>query len=305
MTVLNLSGMIPPAVSPLRADGTADLTGVQRLTDHLIEGGSSAIFALGSCGEGPTMPRTVAAQIVTAFVAASDGRVPILAGIGEASTERTVEAAQSAEHAGADALVIMAPMYYDVTDTRAFVRHVEEVARRTELPLILYNIPHLTHHPITPSAVDLVSGIDTVIALKESSADWSVYEPLFRTAKDHGLRVFQGAEALIARSLAEGADGAVPGIANVDPVLLSELVRAGLAGRTAEAATLQAATDERCALYRHGFWLSALKATLAELGLIEPTTGIALPSLDAESRLALIEHLRALGLIAPKAVSAR
>lgn len=295
--MLTLSGMIPPMVSPLTSDHLADLDGVDRLTEHVLSGGASGLFVLGSSGEGPTLRPSVAQKIVQRYVQAGAGRVPILVGVGETSTERAIDAALAAEQAGADALVVMAPMYYDTDLDGSVVRHVDAIAARSPLPIVMYNIPHLTHHPITPEALTRVATIDTVVALKESSGDWNVFEPLLKAGKDAGLVVFQGAEPLIARSLALGCGGAVPGIGNLIPRLATELVRAGLKGAKATAERLQREVTEVCALQTAGFWLSALKTALSELKLIEPTLGAALPGLDEAGGAAVHRIMQEHGLL--------
>lgn len=290
MTVLP-TGMIPPVVSPLTDDRRPDLGGVHRLAAHVLDGGASGVFVLGSCGEGPTLDPAVARTITQAFVGAVAGRVPVLAGIGETSTERTIRAGRELEELGVDALVVMAPMYYDTdtdTDTGAVTRHFAAVAAATQLPLVVYNIPHLTHHPIGPGALREIAAIDSVVALKESSGDYPTFDALAKVARLAGLQVYQGAESLIARSLADGADGAVPGIANLSPGTAAELVRAGLGGDIERADALQAELDQLCAVYRGGFWLTALKTALAELGIVGPTAGMALPSLTGDG----VDHVR-------------
>ncbi|MBO9626716.1 MAG: dihydrodipicolinate synthase family protein [Microbacterium sp.] len=276
-----LEGTIPPVIAPLAEDRTVDVAGVRRVTEHLLAGGVDGLFVLGSCGEGPTLRRSVADALVAEYVRAADGRVPVLAGVGETSTERAIEALRAAEDAGASGIVAMAPMYFLADGDGEVIRHLEAVAAATTLPVVVYNIPHLTGHPITPAALAAVAAIDNVVALKESSGIWEIYEPLARTASASGLAVFQGAESLIARSIAAGADGAVPGIANVAPGLAVELVRAARA-RDASADDLQARLDAVCDLYSSGFWLASLKYAVSVLGLAAPTAGAALPGLAPE-----------------------
>lgn len=294
---LHLSGMIPPVVSPLTTDHRPDIGAVERLTAHVQEGGASALFVLGSCGEGPTLEPAVASGITKAYVEAVAGSVPVLAGVGETSTERALRACQEFEQIGVDVLVVMAPMYFDTDTDSAVVRHVTAIAETTSLPLVVYNIPHLTHHPITPQALREIAAIDSVVALKESSGEWDTYTALADVASTAGLRVFQGAEALIARSLASGAHGAVPGIANVVPGLAARLVRAGLNGDSTQAAALQAQLDDVCAVYRSGFWLTSLKAALAELGIVGSTAGLALAPPDADGLNEVHRVLVAAGLV--------
>lgn len=285
--VLTLSGMIPPVLSPLTPEGRVDGPAIDRLAEHLISGGSDGLFVLGSCGEGPALTFDASREVVGRYVAAAAGRVPVLAGVGHVSTERTIEAAAMARDAGADVLVVMPPMYYDTGIDEPVVRHVEAVAAAVDLPIVLYNIPHLTHHPITPAVVRRLAAHEQVVGLKESSGIWDSFEPLAKAAKDGGLAVFQGAEAFIARSLAFGASGAVPGIANLVPRLAADLVAAGLAGDAERALELQERLDAACAIYRAGFWLTSLKAAVAETGLIGPTTTYALPQLDADGVVSL------------------
>ncbi len=136
-----------------------------------------------------------------------------------------------------------------------------------------------------------------MVALKESSGEWDTYAALAGVAGTARLRVFQGAEALIARSLAAGADGAVPGIANVVPGLAARLVQAGLSGDPTQAAALQAQLDDVCALYRSGFWLTSLKAALTELGIVGSTAGQALAPPDADGSSEVHRVLVAAGLV--------
>lgn len=294
---LHLSGMIPPVVSPLTPEHRPDIAAVERLTAHVRDGGASALFVLGSCGEGPTLEPGVASEITRAYVDAVAGSVPVLAGVGETSTERALRAGQDFEQIGVDALVVMAPMYFDTDTDSAVIRHVTAIAERTSLPLVVYNIPHLTHHPITPQALREIAAIDSVVALKESSGAWDTYAALADVAGAAGLRVFQGAEALIARSLAAGAHGAVPGIANVVPGLAATLVQAGLNGDTTLAAALQAQLDDVCAVYSSGFWLTSLKAALAELGIVGSTAGQALAPPDADGLNEVHRVLVSAGLV--------
>jgi 4-hydroxy-tetrahydrodipicolinate synthase len=295
-TLLTLSGMIPPVLSPLTTDRRADRDGIGRLAEYLISGGADGLFVLGSCGEGPSLTSDAAREVVEQNVVAVNGRVPVLAGVGQVSTERTIEAALSARDAGADALVVMTPMYYNTEVDEPLVRHVEAVAAAVDLPIVLYNIPHLTHHPITPSAVRRLAGHEQVVALKESSGDWEIFEPLATAALQSGIAVFQGAESLIARSLAFGASGAVPGIANLVPKLASDLVAAGLSGDAVRAAELQDRLDAACVIYGAGFWLTSLKSAVAETGLIGSTASLALTPLDTESLATLRATLAAVDL---------
>ena len=278
------SGTIPPVIAPLTPDRQVDVVAVAALTEYLVAAGVDGLFVLGSSGEGPTLTPSVATELVAAFVDSAAGRVPVLAGVGETSTERALEAAARYEAAGASGLVAFAPMYFAVEGDEPVVRHISRIAASSALPIVVYNIPHLTHYPITPAALTELARIDNIVALKESSGVWEIYEALAEAAIAGGLAVFQGAEGLIARSLEGGASGAVPGIGNVDPALAVELVRAGLAGDHGRARELQERQDALCELYASGFWLASLKYAVEVLGIADSTASYSLPELTVEGR---------------------
>ncbi|MCI1007621.1 dihydrodipicolinate synthase family protein, partial [Herbaspirillum sp. C7C8] len=49
------SGVIPPVVTPRHADGSIDTASLHNLTIHLLDGGVSGLFVLGSSAEVPYM----------------------------------------------------------------------------------------------------------------------------------------------------------------------------------------------------------------------------------------------------------
>jgi dihydrodipicolinate synthase/N-acetylneuraminate lyase len=103
--------------------------------------------------------------------------------------------------------------------------------------------------------------------------------------------VLQGSERLAARSVLAGADGAVPGIANLVPQLAAELIAVSRTGDESAATALQGRFDAVCALQTSGFWLASLKAAASRLGLCGPTLASGMPGLDATEEKRLNEYL--------------
>ena len=262
---LSLSGVIPPMITPLTPTGEVDGAAIRRLVSYLIAGGVSGIFVLGTSGEGPWLAPAQARAVIEAAVEAGAGRVPVLAGVLEPSTVRALEAVAVAEAAGADALVVTSPYYFEV-DGAAQVRHVEAVAAATSLPLVLYNIPATTHNPLAPETARRLLEVETVVGIKESSGDWALFEQLLalRAARP-GWSVLQGAERSAARAVLAGADGLVPGLGNLAPALFAGLTAAA-GGSHAAALDLQARVDALWHLHTHGFWLACLKYAASLLG---------------------------------------
>lgn len=290
-----LSGVIPPMVTPLR-DGRIDTAATRALVDRLIIAGVSGIFVMGSSGEGASLTAAARRELVACAVDAANGRVPVLAGVIETSTPRTIEAAQLAVDAGAQFVVLMPPLYFVPDFHSSTIRHVELAAAALDVPVIIYNNPSLTHNPITAPTLTALAEIPGVVAFKDSSADWDLFIDLLAAGHDGGLRVFQGAERLIGRSIAAGADGAVPGIANVDPELSVALVLSASAGDAEKTAELDARMDRLCRLYDHGYWLSALKQAVAQRGWCGSEVSEPLPPVDPIGRAEIAGLLAAEGI---------
>jgi 4-hydroxy-tetrahydrodipicolinate synthase len=282
--LVKLQGLIPPAITPLTPDGAVDTAAVHRLTEHLVAGGVDGIFILGTSGEGPSLTRKKRQQVAAEFVRAAARRVPVLAGAAETSAERGEEAIDDLSDAGVDVVVLNTPYHLAGVGDRAVLAHLQRLAGYSSLPTVIYNIPVNTNNPVSPAVLDDVASLPGVIGLKDSSDDWDSFEAMLRVGHRHGIAVLQGSERLVARSILAGADGAVPGIANLVPALAARLITTSRAGDESSAMAMQARFDAVCALQTSGFWLACLKAAASRLELCTPTLASGMPGLtDAEA----------------------
>lgn len=262
-----LSGIVPPLVSPLTASGAPDDGAMAALVEHVLASGCSGLFLLGSCGEGAWLTATQRGAVIRAAVRAAAGRVPVLAGVMLPATRAAGEAARQAADEGADALIVGSPYYFDV-DAVTQQRHVEAVLGATRLPALLYNIPQSTHQTLAPETVRTLAGDPRVLGIKDSAPDFRAFQQFLAVRRQQPtFRVLQGNEALAAASLLQGADGLVPGLANVAPGLFVALREAAAKGDAATCGGLQEEIEDLALLYEQGHWLPALKAALAALGL--------------------------------------
>jgi len=268
---LDLSGVIVPMITPLTTGGEVDQAAIERLVTYLLASGVDGIFVLGSSGEGPWLTASQRQQVIGQTVRVAAGRVPILAGLLEPSTGRTLEAVQMAEDVGADAVVVTSPYYFGV-DAAAQIYHVETICASCALPVLLYNIPQNTHNPLTPATMRQLLEIDNLVAIKDSTGNWQHFEELLKLrASKTGLCVFQGAEKLAARAVLAGADGVVPGLGNIVPGLFSQIVASARAGDEEMTLSLQERVNSLWELHTYGFWLACLKYAASLLGFGEGT----------------------------------
>lgn len=286
-TTLSLTGVIPPMVTPLRADGTVDEPAVARLANRLVEAGAGGLFVLGSSGEGPWLTPGERASVIAAAVHAVGRRVPVLVGVLEPSVGRTVEAVGQARDLGADAVVATAPYYFEADDA-AQLEHFTTVAEASDLPVVLYNIPKLTHAVVAATTVDALLAYPGVVGIKDSAGDPQAFAAFLALKRRRpGFAVLQGAERQSVAALRAGADGLVPGLGNVAPELFVRMVASVAAGAFEEAERLEAAVRELWTLHTHGFWLECLKFAVSVRGFGSGRAVGRPPGLNDDARQAI------------------
>jgi dihydrodipicolinate synthase/N-acetylneuraminate lyase len=263
-----LQGVIPPMISPLTPDMDADADGVSRMADFILDGGCTGLFVLGGVGEGAWLSGRQRDGIVRASVRAAAGRAPVLVGIMLPGTAPARDEALRAADAGADALVIGSP-YYFAPDAASQRRHVEALLAATPLPVLLYNIPQCTLTPLAPETVTGLSAEPRVLGIKDSWGDLPYFQSLLTLKQRRAnFRVLQGHEHAAMASLRLGADGLVPGLANVAPRLMVALVQAGHAGDLAECTRLHDKVFDLTRMYTQGIGLAGIYAAAELMGLI-------------------------------------
>ena len=231
MPTTTLTGVVPPVVTPLTPDRRLDVPSYERLINRLITAGVDGLFVLGSTGEVAFCTDQMRAQVLTEAVRIIDGRVPLLAGVIDTQTARVLQHVKVAQDAGVDAVVATAP-FYAITHAPQIKRHFEIIGERTQVPVYAYDIPVCVHTKLDPDMlVDL--GLSGAIAgVKDSSGDDISFRRLSLKNRAAGspLTLFTGHEFVVDGAYLSGADGAVPGLANVDPDGYVRLHRAHLAG---------------------------------------------------------------------------
>ncbi|MFF6782530.1 dihydrodipicolinate synthase family protein [Streptomyces sp. NPDC012510] len=228
-----LTGVVPPVCTPLTPDREVDVPSLVRLVDHLVAGGVDALFVLGTTSEAAYLTDAQRRQVVETVVGHVGGQLPVLAGAIDMTTPRVLDHVRSVTAAGAEAVVATAP-FYTRTHPVEVARHYRLLAAGSPVPVLAYDIPVAVHSKL-PAEVVLDLAADGVIAgLKDSSGDLAGFRTVVTGARADpalaGFTTLTGSEAIIDAALALGADGAVPGLANVDPagyVHLDRLCRAG------------------------------------------------------------------------------
>ncbi|MCM3503194.1 dihydrodipicolinate synthase family protein [Microbacterium sp. P26] len=300
------SGVIPPVATPLRADRSIDHASLERLVDHLITSGVRGLFALGSTGETAYFTDAQRVEIVRTIISATGGRVPIIAGAIELTAPRIAETARRLTAEGVDAIVTTAPLY-TLNSPAEIARHFRAVAANIDAPLWAYDVPVRVHTKL-PLALLLELAADGVVhGVKDSSGDDVGFRRLVAANLEAGrpLQLLTGHEVVVDAMALAGADGVVPGLANVEAAGYVRLWEA------AERGDWEAARAEQERLNRifdivfqprglsgDATGVGAFKAAMAARGLIDDAAmADTVESLGADAVASVRDVLARVGLL--------
>ncbi|HET7663384.1 MAG TPA: dihydrodipicolinate synthase family protein, partial [Rhodanobacteraceae bacterium] len=164
---MNLTGSMCAIATPFKAAGELDLEAFGRLVDYQIEGGTQVLVVAGSTGEAHFLTHAEYTRLLSFAVERVAGRVPVVAGTGEAGTAKTLELTRHAASLGVDAALVVAPYYVRPTQD-GLRQHFMQVADQGGLPVIAYNVPSRTACDMTPNTVASLRGHPSIVGIKEA-----------------------------------------------------------------------------------------------------------------------------------------
>jgi 4-hydroxy-tetrahydrodipicolinate synthase len=219
------SGSIPALVTPF-TDGLFDEAAFRRLVDWQIDSGSSALAPCGTTGENSTLFDIEQQRVIEVCVEQSAGRVPVIAGCGTNHTMTTLLHMDCAAKAGAAAALVVAP-YYSRPSQEGLLAHFSYLAKHSNLPIMLYNVPARTGSDLSPAIVcELARRFpDTFVGIKDASGD-------IARVSDHRTKIgnpfcqLSGDDKQALAFNATGGVGCISVTANVAPVLCAQFQKA-------------------------------------------------------------------------------
>lgn len=224
----NWGGVFPAVTTKLHKDGGIDLAATQASLDRLIENGVSGVIVLPMLGENASTTLAEKESVIRAATEAVAGRVPVLSGLAERTTEDVCAVARSLESFGAQGLMVFPSLGYK-TDARESVAWHKAVAGACGLPIMIYNNPIAYGVDMTPDIMVQLEDAPSIVAIKEETGDIRRVTDYYNACGDR-YRVFCGVDDLILESVALGVVGWVSGMTNAWPkecVRLFNLCRDG------------------------------------------------------------------------------
>ena len=232
------TGVMPALVTPFNKDDESiNEENLRNLVNHLIDQGVTGLVPVGTTGEFVNMTFEERLRVIEIVVDETNGRVPVIAGTGETGTKMVIDATKAATDIGADACIIVTP-YYLKPKAKGLYDHYFTIAEKTDIPLVLYNIPACTGLELPWTVVEDLIDIDNFVAIKDSSGDYKYFSALLEKVSDK-ISVLIGWDENVLGALAGGAAGCILGSANVIPKVWLEIYDHVENNRLKEAQALQ------------------------------------------------------------------
>lgn len=240
MSQVRFRGVFTALVTPFHDDGSLDLESYRALIEEQIADGVSGLVPCGTTGEASTMTVEEHLTVVKTCVEQVKGRVPVIAGAGNNSTERAVELHKRVKELGVDGALHVTPWYNKPTQEGLY-RHFRAIADAASLPIMLYNVPGRTGVDLLPATVErLARDVKDVVAIKEATGSTQRSEEILYRLD--GVRddfaVLSGEDSHILTLLAQGGHGVISVISHLCARDLAAMLRAWDARDVEEAARL-------------------------------------------------------------------
>jgi len=221
-------GLGTALITPFDSTGRSiDFDSLDKLLDGQIKHGVDFVVVMGTTGESPTISWTEKMQILEFVIEKCNGRLKIVFGLGGNNTYEIAQKLQDIP-TQIDGILSVSP-YYNKPSQQGIINHYQYLASKTDLPIILYNVPGRTASNMLPKTVLELSKIDNIVAMKEASGNVEQVMQLLQIV-DANFDILSGDDALTLPLIASGAVGLISVISNAYPQKTRELIQHTLSG---------------------------------------------------------------------------
>jgi len=269
-------------ITPFQTNGQVDFEALERVINHLIDGGVEYIVSLGTTGESATLNASERKQVWEFTSKAVAGRVGLVAGLGGNNTAELVEDIKHFNIAGYDAILSASPQYNKPTQEGIY-QHYKAIAAVAPLPIILYNVPSRTGSNISAeTTVRLARDFKNIIGIKEASGNFDQMNQIMRD-KPEDFLLISGDDPISLQMVAMGGAGLISVAGNALPKIVSDYIRESLAGDFKSAAKKHLALIEFTRLLFAEGSPAGVKTALKELGICEDTVRLPLVQVSSST----------------------
>ena len=266
MKEIRFNGIFPPLTTLFNDRGDVDCEGITRNVLLFNETELAGYVALGSNGEAVHLSADEQGRVIERIKRAASPDKIVIAGVNELSTRAAIESTKRAASSGADAALVITPYFYkSAMKQETFLRHFTEVADRSPLPVLIYNVPQNTGVVIEPATIQSLAAHQNIKGIKDSAGNMGAISDTLRRVPLE-FQVLTGNGGILYPSLLMGASGAVVAVACVAPHACVELYEAARAGEHEKARELQNRIAPLSHIVTAGLGICGLKAAMEMAG---------------------------------------
>ena len=288
-------GSMVALVTPMHEDGTIDQAAFKELIEWHIRSKTKALIICGTTGESATLDHDEQAELIRLAVKQAAGRIPVIAGTGSNSTQVTIELCQNAKKAGAQACLIVTP-YYNKPTQEGLYQHYKAIVEKTDLPIILYNVPGRTGCDLLPETVERLAKLPRIIGIKEATGKLERATEIVKRCGSQ-FSVYSGDDATAFDLLMNGAKGVISVTANTVPDKMAAMCEAALKGDRKQAEQMNQAL---MGLHKKLFVEAnpiPVKWALHQMGLVPAGLRLPLTPLDNRFHSELTQAMQQAGVV--------
>lgn len=281
-------------VTPFKKDFSVDTEALAKITNYVIEGGVEYLVILGTTAESATLNADEKELVIETIVAANNGRVPMVLGVGGNNTAKVVEELKTRDLSRFAAILSVSP-YYNKPTQEGIYQHFKAVSEASPISIIVYNVPGRTASNMLPSTVvRLANDFKNIIGIKEAAGDIVQAMKLIQT-KPEDFLVISGDDMITLPMVLAGGAGVISVIGEGFPKEFSEMVRLGLNKKAVEAYKIHyKLADSIDMIFEQGN-PAGIKEVFKHLGLSENTVRLPLVTVDENLSGRLSNFIKNLG----------
>jgi 4-hydroxy-tetrahydrodipicolinate synthase len=291
------AGSITALVTPFNEADEIDFGALSTLVARQLDGGTAGLVIAGTTGEAPSLRGSEFERLLDNVVGQVAGQVPVIAGTGSASTDRTVEHTRLAAQIGADAVLVVTPYYVRPTQP-GLMAHFRAVADASELPVILYNVPSRTSVDMQPETIAELAGHERIVGLKEAVGRMERVDAL-RALCGASFTLLSGDDSTCLEAMRHGARGVISVASNLVPGPFHQLCAAAARADWTAAGAVETGLRRLFDLLAVETNPIPVKWALQEMSLCSARLRLPLVALSERHRPALRDALESLDLLRP------
>ncbi|MGM0438384.1 MAG: dihydrodipicolinate synthase family protein [Bacillota bacterium] len=263
---IKLEGVIPPVATPFKSNGEIDFAAFEKNLNKWVENGVNGILAFGSNGETVHLTNEEKVELIKKSSEVLPDDKLLIAGSGGLTPEETIELTNSSAKAGADVALVITPYFYSSNMTeKALIKYYEEVAAKSEIPIMLYNVPKYTGIKIPLDVIAELSKNENIIGMKDSSGDITYLAQIMEVSAENFDPLVGTANAFYP-ALTLGVQGGILALSNIAPAECVEVLYLVKENKLVEARKLYTKLIPTNKAVTAKFGIPGLKAAMDKLG---------------------------------------